>query len=417
MHIDFYSFAGPGVKEYHRANGTGLKANVFFRRFIVEFGGLIRQKWFYWMGGNFGQQAVDGTQSPISTANVYDGFVGYMPIPRVKIYFGQYNAPFTMENVTSSRWMDLMERALTVRTLGTPYNKADGLMVWGETQTKAFEYQLGLFGGDGMNRPNIDNRFDGMGRFVVRPLAKREDALKRFHVGVGARLGWRDPDFVQYDAPALSTPGGYTFWAPSYTAADGTKMHVTSSGHQAAVSGEVYLPFERWDVRGEVLYVNENRHEVAETDRSTPLRGGALTGVSGYGQLSVWLWGTPRINGNPAGTYGVTKLPTDVGAQAPFALQLVLRGEVMRVAYDGNSRGGSTPGNLSSMTNDIKVNAFQFGLNYWATKHVRLTAEYSLYHFPGDAGSNQAKAPGVASKAAPDAALLHEISARVGLAI
>jgi phosphate-selective porin len=138
--------------------------------------------------------------------------------------------------------------------------------------------------------------------------------------------------------------------------------------------------------------------------------------VGGYGQLSVWLLGTPRINGNPAGTYGILKLPDNLGAQAPYALQLVLRGEGLHMMYDGNSRGGK-PGKSSATTNDIKVNAYQIGLNYWATKHVRLTAEYSLYHFPGDIKSNQAKAPGLAVKADSDANLLHEFSLRLGLAI
>lgn len=129
MHIDTYAFGGPGVTNYHRANGSGLKANLFFRRFIIEMGGMIRHRWFYWVGGNFAPTTIDGVQNPISSANVYDGFVGLLANPRTRIYLGQYNAPFTMENVTSSRWMDLMERALVVRTLATPYNKADGLLL------------------------------------------------------------------------------------------------------------------------------------------------------------------------------------------------------------------------------------------------------------------------------------------------
>jgi phosphate-selective porin len=417
VHMDVYGFAGPGVADYHKSNGSGLKLNLFFRRFIIEFGGLIRHKWFYWVGGNFAPTTIDANQAPLASANVYDGFVGYLPTSRIRIYFGQYNAPFTMENVTSSRWLDLMERALSVRTLATPYNKADGLTVWGETEHKEFEYQVGVFGGDGMNRQSLDNRVDGMTRLVVRPLAKRDDALKRFHFGVGARLGYRDPEFVAYDAPALSTPGGYTFWAPTYTAEDGTKMHIVAAGRQTAASAEVYVPFERFDVRGEFIYINENRHEVAETAKLTALRGGTFKGVGGYVQLSLWLLGTPRINGNPAGTYGVLKLPDGLGAQAPYALQLVLRGEGMHMNYDGNARNGGKPGKLSASTDDIRVNAYQIGLNYWATKHVRLTAEYSLYQFPGNIMTNQAKSPGLAADATSDANLLHEFSLRCGLAI
>ncbi len=48
-----------------------------------------------------------------------------------------------------------MERSLTVRTLATPYNKSEGVTVWGEADKGMFEYQVGIGGGDGMNRPNV----------------------------------------------------------------------------------------------------------------------------------------------------------------------------------------------------------------------------------------------------------------------
>jgi hypothetical protein len=67
---------------------------------------------------------------------------------------------------------------------------------------------------------------------------------------------------------------------------------------------------------------------------------------------------------------------------------------------------------------------YQVGLNYYATKHVRLTAQYSLYQFPGTPdGSktgtvdNQAASPGFKSGKALDANSLHELSFRVGLAL
>ena len=159
---------------------------------------------------------------------------------------GQYNQPFTMENVTSSRWLDMQERALSVRTLATPYNKAEGLTMWGATEHNHFEYQFGVFGGDGQNRPNIDDRFDGTIRLVARPLASRSDALKRAHIGAGMRHGRRDSHYVRYDAPSLSTPGGYTFWSSTYGSGAGATSIIPSK-RQSAASAELYVPFERWD--------------------------------------------------------------------------------------------------------------------------------------------------------------------------
>ncbi len=421
---DVYTFAGDNVGHYHRgSNGSGLKPNMFFRRFIFETGGIIRKKWFYWLGGNFtpaglgADQAVNNTQ-----LGVYDGFIGYMPIPNFKIYFGQYNEPFTMENVTSSRWTDLMERSMTVRYIATPYNKSDGLMIWGETSNKAFEYQLGAFGGDGQNRANMDDRFDGTVRAIVRPFFKADGAWKRAHIGGSMRDGRRDTHFVRYDAPGINTNGGYTVFNTSYTN-NGVDTRIVPARRQTAAGGEFYLPFERWDLKSEVIYINEERREVANADRSKSLRGGLFWGFGAYAQLSVWVLGTPRVNGHPAGYYGMTKLPDGTtGAEAPYGLQLVARGEVVRMNYDSNRRFGPV-GGLDNKTQNIDVNIFQFAVNYWATKHIRLTAEYTIYNFPGVAfndkggkGDNQAVAPGIRTGAA-GANNLSEISFRVGLAL
>jgi hypothetical protein len=93
---------------------------------------------------------------------------------------------------------------------------------------------------------------------------------------------------------------------------------------------------------------------------------------------------------------------------------------MMRLSYDANSRSPQVDdGKTLRVTNDISVNALQAGATYWATKHIRVTAEYSLYMFPGDppaAGattSNQAAAPGArATPPDPSANLLHEMSVR-----
>lgn len=420
VHVDTYGFAGDGVAAYRRANGTGLTTNVQFRRFVLELGGMVRKRWFFWAGGNFAQPPVDATQGAPSGAAVYDGFVGYLVTPETRLYFGQFNAPFTMENVTSSRWLDLMERALLVRTIGAPGNKAEGLMLWGDLANRGFEYQVGVFGGDGFGRPNIDDRVDGMARLVVRPLVARADATSRLHVGASGRYGVRDNGYVRYDAASLTTPGGYAFWSSSY-GAGAAETRVLPSGRQRAVAIEAYVPFERFDLRGEAIYVSEQRREVLASDRAKTQRKGLFSGFGVYGQLSIWLLGTPRIAGNPGGTYGVLRVPEGLGAQAPSALQLALRVETLQLAYDGAARGGA-PNGPSAQTTRIRVNAYQAALTYWATKHIRVTPEYSLYHFPGTpvstpGGDNLAQAPGAKGGASPNARTLHEISFRVGLAL
>jgi phosphate-selective porin len=212
----------------------------------------------------------------------------------------------------------------------------------------------------------------------------------------------------------MSTPGGYSYWGASYGMGADAR-HIIPSSHQGAFAAELLVPLEKLDFRGEFVYIDEGRRE-APDDRSKTLRNGALTGIGGYAQLSFWLLGSPRVNGNPAGFYGALKVPEGLGKQADFGLQLALRAELVRLNYSSNSRAG-TKGDRDAMTENIDLNGYQIALNFWATKHIRLTAEYSLYQFLGKPkAENQAVAPGVSTGHA-NADLLHEISVRAGLAL
>jgi hypothetical protein len=140
-------------------------------------------------------------------------------------------------------------------------------------------------------------------------------------------------------------------------------------------------------------------------------------------QLAWWPWGTPRLIGVP-GTYPDPKLK--YGNADEQALEIAARWEQVFLTYDSTARSfdgdvllsGVTVGGLDAKTKDIKVNSFSLGTTYWATKHVRLTAQWNMFHFPGDASENQALAPGAKATARnADAHVLHEFSARFGLSL
>ena len=99
----------------------------------------------------------------------------------------------------------------------------------------------------------------------------------------------------------------------------------------------------------------------------------------------------------------------------------------------GAARGG-TP-DAKNVDGDIKVNVISAGVNYWATRHMRVTVNYMLNMFPDSAptkasssngpawsSSQRALAPGnqlpvgVNDEARDDAHTLHEVTARVAVA-
>jgi hypothetical protein len=206
------------------------------------------------------------------------------------------------------------------------------------------------------------------------------------------------------------------------------------SSSQWALGADVYAPIGKLDIMGEVIYLNENTREAVDGYQLSPFteRLGGLTGVGWYAQVGYWIFGDQEIIGPPS--YG---RPIHVDLTKPQkrpqeGLQAMVKFEQLLLNYNGNSRSGA----LDSLTpnGNINVDALEFGVNYWATKHLRVGLNYSYYAFPSSApttasspggpvqGSTQrAVAPGqLLAKGVDDGARdgghdLHEIQARVGV--
>lgn len=421
LQFDAYGYGGPGVIHYQRPDGTGLKSGVFIRRARVELAGRVSGRWFFLLGlqsGGEGSSAV----TPLNN------FVGVDLAPMLKVQIGQFRVPFTMDNVSSIRWGDFLERSMTARILGAPLTRDLGLMAWGGTDRSAFNWALGYFGGEGGNRRSTDNRGDVVGRVLYRPLWKRSGAIQQAHFGISGRYGRRDRTYVPYDAPGMTTPGGYAFWSPGYRSGD-EATRVLPSSHQSAIAAEVFVPFCCLDFRGEVVVVRDGRREVLNSSLQLPTtdvrwnnteRAGTLSGYSWYVQATWWPYGPVRAMGAP-GTYTP---PTEDHSRAR-ALSVALRYEQLRARYDSIDRSsddsgaliaGVRRGGLDARSTEIKVDALQLAATYYSTRHIKVMAQWSMFIFPSD---NQAGAPGSKPnndlEKRADARTFHEVSARVQL--
>ncbi|MEO8901690.1 MAG: porin [Polyangiaceae bacterium] len=443
--VDFYSYAGQGVAD------TALKPTLFLRRIRPEIGGEFFHNWWFSIAGDFGVTKNDnaagtnetsaaaagtapsatsgkyaGAQTPAISAAATDVFLNYRAHPLFNVQVGQFDAPFTMENRTSDKYIPFMERSLAVRAVGIPTNKDIGAMFWGEDPSKYFFYSAGLFNGEGQNRLNTDSRGDVMARAFVHPLASDKTELKDLQLGASVRYGSRDTRYTNYDYPGMSTQGNFTFWSPVYTGSEG-KTHILPSGSQTGVAGELRLPISMFDLTSEFVYIENHTREVQEGLQSSPITGsslrrGDLHGYSYYIQAGVWL-GKRDITGLP-GYENMTHVDFKKAdpETPPHAVQLLAKWEQLRLNYNGSSRAG-TP-DTTNADGDIKVNAFSLGVNYWATKHIRVTANYVLNLFP-DSGSstNRAQAPGntlsktVNEDAHDNAHSLHEFLLRCAVAL
>jgi phosphate-selective porin len=434
--IDFYSFHGPGVSHVSSLNPTFL-----LRKVRLELGGELYKKLQWFFGGDFGMNSTSlgANQSVAVRAAPTDVYLNYKADPLLNVELGQFDLPFTAEARTADKFMPFMERSAAVRIIGKGNAKDTGLMVWGNADKRRVAYAIALVQGDGMNRPNVDHRFDVVARAYVRPLASSDLPIRDLQLGASFRRGSRDGNLVAYDYPAMTTAGGYTFWRPTYGAPLSAanpqgQTHVIPSGAQVLAAAELRLPTDSFDFTFEGLYGNENTREAQDANLFQSVRFGKITSFGYYAQVGFWPFGNAYVNGIP-GDQGVTSVDFSKPDKPPAsALQLLVKWEQLSAKYEGNKNGGESG---SAIDGKIKLNTLSFGATYWLGKTLRLSANYGINWFPGSAPSSatpgvsnapvwgpeqRAQAPGntlspgVDDSARDNAHVLHEISCRAQVA-
>jgi phosphate-selective porin OprO/OprP len=116
---------------------------------------------------NFNLQ-VDGTRSSI----LLDAAVEISSIPFATLSFGQFKVPFSLENLTPSSALDLVNRSQTVEELCPARDVGAAGRDIGVTASGKFsilEYTLGVFNGSGINRADTNDQKDIVGRLILRP--------------------------------------------------------------------------------------------------------------------------------------------------------------------------------------------------------------------------------------------------------
>jgi hypothetical protein len=296
-------------------------------------------------------------------------------------------------------------------------------------------YAVAVLNGDGQNRANVDARYDVAGRVMLRPFAlSTTSPTKWANIGFSARDGSRDPSKVGYDLPNLTTQDGFPFWKPTYKDSLGRTIHIIPSSSQWALAGDVYVPIEHFDFTGEFIYAVDDTREAVDGYQLSAFteRLGQLKGFGWYAQAGYWILGDHALLGPP--TYG---RPIHVDLTQPqnphqYGVQVLAKFEQLHLTYEGNSRGGAL--NANTPDGDILVDTVEFGINYWATKHLRVGVNYGWYLFPdsepvsastkggpSQSSAQRAVAPaqnlakGVDDSARNSAHTLNEISARIGV--
>jgi hypothetical protein len=450
LHLDFHSFFGAGTRALPAEDGgVLLSPRLFARRARVGLGGELFQRWYSLFELDFGGQpltnprglegaieptqpgyapsALSGRYAPIqgiaASPVIANAYIDYTVLSQLHLMLGQIQAPFSMENRTDSNSHAWMERNLPIRSFVVPNQKEIGLMLWGDAlAAKNLSYEIGVYLGDGPNRPQVDGCPDFIGRIFARPLASAEGQgrLEKLQIGLSAHHGARDPRYVGYDYPGITTGQGFMLWDPRYRDAQGRLVRVLPSGSQRRFGGELRLPIDRYELRGEAYYVANDTREALDGFTFTHTeRLGRVQGLGWYVQLSAWPLGDAFVSGEPGQwrprRLDLTKKPDD----DKRGLEVVAIAGGVSASYDGASRGGAydarTPGSPAGAASAITVVQLGLGANYWQSRYIRATVNYIAYCAPGGAGENLAVVPGDLVRGAAPASWVHELGTRLGV--
>jgi hypothetical protein len=425
VHADFYDAFGPRLAGL--APGQAAPQGFSLRRARLELAGEFFQTWQWQLGAEFAPSAADnvaGTtaslacsvnattsyescnpqenpvDNPTAKPAPTDAFVNFAAAPWANVQVGQYYLPFSLENRISDNTTAFLERALVIRNVAAPLQRDIGAMLWGEGLDHVFYYAAGVFNGDGPNRPNPDGRFDFAGRAFVRPLAKWTATQARWaQIGASLHTGSRDGSKVGYDLSSLTTSEGFPFWKSTYTDSHSRLIHIIPSGAQLAVAGDVYVPVGDFDFTGEFVYADYHTREAVDGLQLSPFteRTGYLNGYGYYAQASYWVFGDHEVVGHPSYGRPIHVDLTRPEKSAVHGFQLVARFDQLALKYAGSARGGSD--DKKTPNGDIGVTSVALGANYWATRHVRVSANYTYYSLPARSAVSE----------------LHEVSGRVGV--
>lgn len=372
-------------------NDQRPRHTFFIRRARAELNGTVLKKFDFMIAGEFASIPILFQQASITDAWVNANFTRW-----ANLTLGQFDAPFTLENRTVDKYLDFMERSVTVRGFGVPSNKEIGLMLHGLAPSGFLRYELGVFNGDGGNVRNPDSHFDFIGRAYFAPFALLPAAtLNRWlsEIWIGGSLWWGRRVDVPYDAFPIGTAGAVTIMPPVF--ANGNRF--VPNGELLKWAVEVNAPIGPLGFRFELV---RNVHEgygiyragITDQEKALPLSrvlSGNITrsGTSFYVQAWYWILGNGQMLPTPGQEIPIRwKGYRKDKVNFPIGLYLTARYERMVM-----HQSEATEGDLAALSDTqrtalgtLTFDSFGLGLNLWMSRHFRFSTNYFVNYLDGD---------------------------------
>ncbi len=146
-------------------------SNTFdIKRVIFMASGQITDKWLCYFMYSFA-----------NTGKILEAYTEYKFLPEIKVRLGQFKTMYTFENPISPCYVELINcYAQSVNYLagidgsdplyGSNSGRDLGLMVYGDLFDKLISYNLAVMNGQGINKKDLNNQKDIVGRLIFHPL-------------------------------------------------------------------------------------------------------------------------------------------------------------------------------------------------------------------------------------------------------
>lgn len=340
--------------------GSKLSSQFLVRRARFEVDGRL----YRWIGFKLEADFTEGV-------SLKDTYLDLAFFPELRLRAGQFKVPFSLEELTSSRFIDFVERSIVNELVPA---RDRGLMLHGELAQGAFSYFLGGFNGTGEDTSDNNGDKDLAARLVLAPFRASDEAwLKGFQIAGNMTWGDQDSFSSAQGRTSARTSNRFRFFAPQPTRGTRTRF----GGDLSWLIGPAAL-------KGEYVVQSDERNGLGPGGRD-------LDDVEATGW---YVSGTYVLTGENKLRSGnvVPKRPflPIAGKMGPGAWEVGVR--YAELDFESDDPIDFADGNLSLITGGGRsapngVQALTLGVNWYPNEHVRWMVNWTNYWYDNALGT------------------------------
>lgn len=332
----------------------------FVRQARLEMSGLFYKQF------EFKVQMDAPTAAAADGGTLQDGYIGWVPMKEFNLRFGQFKEPFSQEEITSTRFIDFVDRSVLNRLVP---GRDIGIMVHGNLFEAACDlhYEVAVFNGSGRAIFDTDDEKDVAARLQAYPLKSIDsDWTKGLRVGVAGTVGSADQESAY---PDYVVPDTTTRWLD----VDAT---VLNKGARERLGFEMAWNIGPVGLRGE--YATRSS-EVRETTAGV-IRKDRIRDEAWYAAATWLVTGEAKpMDGRVAPAE-----PFDVEAGTWGAFELALRYAMSRTDDDIFANGFATGSVGTATDNTDRIDSLTAGFNWYLSRNFRFSFNWVHNWFADD---------------------------------